>query len=199
MSQSTFGLELDGLLTWKDSTLAAYLNAPRNESVLVADQFQIARYNKLNPNEPLNVLNEVFFGFYDSMYPPKESKGPEFKFFEKAATVLRENGILERIMSKFDLNYLKPEPKPEEPKVLGLNHLGFGFKIHILLLILALIAFAIEISLLRLKSCKPISENRKTKRSFISNVSIRLEVLAEIENNGKTELNDQSIADRNLE
>jgi len=148
---TTFAMEYFCYLKWKDSTLPAYLNSIRSESILVADQFQIAAYNEKHPEDPLNVLNEIFFGFFDSLFNFKTENSAESTVFEKASIMLRENGIIYRIMSKYiDSNNLKAEPPPHEPKTLTLSHLGFGFEIYFLCLMLTLILLLFEIIVMRI-------------------------------------------------
>jgi len=199
-NETTYAMEFDGHLNWNDSTLSAYLNAPRNGTILIADQFQIAAYNGKYQNESLNVLDEAIFGFYDSLMSKYITQGPEFIVFEKASTMLRENGILNRIISQyFDLNSFKPQAEPDEPKVLGLSHLGFGFKMHCFCLFVTLIVFGLEIIFAKLQRCHAISENRKSRGKKLlikSKISIQLEVLAEIENDGQAELDDKTQTDK---
>jgi len=189
LNDTTFAMEFDGHLNWNDSTLPAYLNSFQSESILIADQFQIAAYNERHPNDPLNVLDEVIFGFYDSLKTLDFEKGPETIVFEKASILLRENGILNRIISKYsNINNFKPKPEPDEPKVLSLGELGFGFKIVCAFLFLAMIAFAFEIISARL-ILKPKTKAKKC--SLKERASIQLEVLAEIENDCSFQMNDQ--------
>jgi len=115
---TALALEYYGYSSWNDSTLSAYLNSSQSESILIADQFQIAAHNEKHPNDKLTALDESFFGYYDSLLFQDLDRGPESIIFEKTATLLRENGILHRAMlNSTDLNYFKPQPLSNEPSV----------------------------------------------------------------------------------
>jgi len=141
---SSFYLEWHGYRQWNDSTLPAYLNAPNNESVLVADSFQIAEYNQQHPEDPLNILDEVIVGSYGLL------SGSNMHFYvmealHKTGMRLRENGILDRIINKWiDLRNVRPEPPESEPKVLTLTAIGVAFKIYGFFIAFCMIGFAIE-------------------------------------------------------
>jgi len=182
--ENKFTMEYAGFFNWS-STLADFLNdQTQMEKILIADQFQISEYNEQHPNDTLNILDEVIFGYYDSLLPVTIDQSPDLVIYEAVLILLRENGLIDRTLNKyFDLKNLKPEPEPEDPKVLTLSHLGFGFKIHCFFLLLALITFVAEVWLPIINNCKTALMNRKSKTrkfSMKSKVSIQLEVLAEI-------------------
>jgi len=139
-----FYLEYYGFRKWNNSTLQAYLNAPNNESVLVADSYQIAEYNQQHPKDPLKILDEVIVGSYSFLSDPR-LHSYMLEALHKAGMRLRENGILDRIIDKWvDLRNVRPAPPESEPKVLTLTAIGVAFKIYGFFIALCVIFFAIE-------------------------------------------------------
>jgi len=141
---NSFFLEQFGHRQWKDSTLTAYLNAPNNESVLVADSFQIAEYNKQHPENPLKILDEVIIGSY-GLLSNHFMHSYMLDAFQNTGMRLRENGILDKIINKWiDLRNVRPAPPESEPKVLTLTAIGVAFKIYGFFIALCVIVFANE-------------------------------------------------------
>jgi len=124
--------------------LTAYLNAPNNNSVLVADSFQIAEYNKQHPEDPLNILDEVIIGSFGFLTDERIHSYMMTALY-KAGMRLRENGMLDRIIDKWiDLRNIRPAPLPSEPKVLTLTAIEVAFKIYGYSNVICSIAFVME-------------------------------------------------------
>jgi len=137
-------LEYLGYRQWSDSTLPAYLNAPNNESVLIADFFQIAEYNKQHPEDPLKILDEVIIGSY-SLLSSEAVPSYVIEALQNDGTRLRENGMLDRIINKWiDFRNIRPALAERKPKVLTLAAIGVAFKIYGFFIALCVIGFAIE-------------------------------------------------------
>jgi len=133
---------------WNDAALTPYLESALNESVLVADSYQIAAYNKLHLKEPLNILDEVIVESY-GLFNLKMDYPIILPILGKFGKKLRENGLLDRIISKWiDLKMMKPPPQESEPMVLTLDHLGIGFKLYAIAISLAMIGFISEVLLM---------------------------------------------------
>jgi len=132
--------------TWHESILQPYLDSMqlKSESILVAESFDIAEYNTRNPNNPLKVLDERIIEKRTSfIYDPEQFV--LLTLIEKRGKLLSENGILHKLIAKsVHLENLKPQPEPEDPKVLGMKHVGVGFKIFGMSLGISLFVFVLE-------------------------------------------------------
>jgi len=123
------------------------LKSHRNESVLVADNFQIAQYNANVTNEPLKVFQQRVLGYYDTFLAPQHVLAA---VLDKTSARFLENGLTNQIISRWiNFELLRALAEPEEPKVFTLEHLKIGFQIHCVFLSVAVLMFLIELSIIK--------------------------------------------------
>jgi len=113
---------------WQD-VLNAYFEAPRNESILIADTFQIIDFHKKNPNQTLLIMKETIVSFYGGIRLISQYFSPAI--IKKAIANLTENGIISHELSEMnESKFFNPQPEPKEPEVLTLSQLAVGFKLY---------------------------------------------------------------------
>jgi len=145
--ESNLKLKLHRSIEWIDLVLSN--RTDRNKIVLVADSHEIADYNGKHPNAPLKIIDRRIFRFHDFIGMEVEKLIP---IYIKATSKLLENGLLERIITKWvDLSKIRPPQEESDPIVLTFDHVGFTFYISGAFLILAAIVFLLELSLRKFK------------------------------------------------
>jgi len=136
---------------WIKNVMANPSEAGRK--ILIADAYEIADYNGKNPNQTLKILDERIIKVYDWIISNDASNAFLFPLYDKAALKLRENGLLDRLISKwFDSKKVRPQPIESEPIVLTFENVGIAFKIGGGLLVLAAFIFVLERLIMYLKA-----------------------------------------------
>jgi len=118
----------------------------KGNKILVADSHEIADYNDQHPNQPLTIIDERIMKINDWIEVHQLSNDFLMPLYQREATRLRENGLLDRVTKKwFDILKVRPRPLENDPVVLTWDHVGVAFKICGAFLLLALIVFVFEV------------------------------------------------------
>jgi len=128
----------------------AYFEAPRNESVLIADTFQIIDFHKKNPYQTLLIMKETIMSFYGGIL----ISGDYFSksIIRSAISNLTENDIISHELSEmYESKFFNPQSEPKEPEVLTLSQLAVGFKLYGYCLGVIAVIWSAEIAIEKLR------------------------------------------------
>jgi len=134
---------------WIANVLANPIDS--KNKILIADTHEIADYNKDNPNQPLKILDERIITKNEWI---KSDSRSDFlvQLYSEMNMKLRENGLLDQIVSKyFEPRNIRPPPLKSDPVELTFDHVGVTFKICGAFLMLAFIILMKEITFKKLK------------------------------------------------